>query len=380
MRSAVVRLVPGLTVHLGDARVALARLEPASVDCCVTSPPYWGLRNYGTPPLAWGGRPGCRKDILPANANTFISRVATDGRRDAAATNGCRFCPQCGAWLGHLGLEPTPDLYVQHLVDVFRGVRHVLKPGGTLWINLGDSYTSGGRDTRDPGSSKLHPAFLDGRRGDRPPTPPGLKPKDLVGIPWLVAFALRADGWWLRSDIVWSKPNPMPESVRDRPTRTHEYLFRLANSERYYYDANAVKEPCASGSSDIRKMVDAMPRIGSKHKNFEDPFSKASSSTNIGRRRGVGDPSGRNRRSVWTIATQPYRGAHFATYPERLVEPCILAGSRPGGTVLDPFAGSGTTLAVALRLGRAAIGIELKAQYVDLVVQRVRRDRAQAAA
>src|ERR1700682_4985544 len=170
MSRRVIHPLPGLTVHVGDARTALARIEAGSADCCVTSPPYWGLRNYGTPPLAWGGQPDCqhrwgvmergrRKDILPAEVTTLTSRIATDSRQDAAGTDGGRFCLQCGAWRGHLGLEPTPDLYVQHLVEVFRGVRRALKPGGTLWLNLGDSYTSGGRETRDPGRSKLHPAF-----------------------------------------------------------------------------------------------------------------------------------------------------------------------------------------------------------------------------
>jgi len=340
-----------------------------------------------------------------------------------------------------LGLEPTPEQYVRNLVGIFREVRRVLKPTGTLWLNLGDSYTSGGRPTRDSGTNKVRESL---RGLIRPAVPQGLKPKDLVSIPWRVAFALQADGWYLRSEIVWAKLNPLPESVRDRPTRSHEYVFLLAKSERYFYDAVATLEPCQSGPSDIRKMMESLPRVGGKHKILIDPLAKASAATRIGRHRAVGNPTGRNRRSVWTIATAPYRGAHFATFPPALVEPCIQAGTSQRGccahggapwrrhasvsyanprnrrtngrrsverresprflvrlekqiktidwrpactcsagdpvpcTVLDPFAGSGTTLMVARRLGRNAIGIELNGEYESLI--RSRCDSGQAAA
>jgi DNA modification methylase len=411
-----------VTVYAGDVRSVLGFFADASVDCCVTSPPYWGLRDYGIPAQVWSGDPGCQH-----------------------AWNDTAFCRRCGAWLGHLGLEPSPDLFVQHMVEVLREVRRVLRPSGTLWLNLGDCYNAGTTAPRRPSHDRVGYWQAAGSMGDRRVHATDLKPKDLVGIPWRVALALQADGWYLRADLIWAKPNPMPESVSDRPTRSHEYVFLLSKNPRYFYDAEAIREPCASGPSDLRKMGEQLPRIGGKHKELVDRLSKASAGTNIGRKRSVGDPSGRNRRSVWTIATQPYRKAHFATFPERLVEPCILAGSSGGGgcsrcgvpwqrvlevgyrnpgnrstngprsvarrhetagfavrlerhattigwkrtcscegaganaaVVLDPFAGSGTTLAVAKRLGRQALGIELNPDYVELIKERCKRAQSPA--
>jgi len=308
-------------------------LKNEIVQCIVTSPPYWGLRDYGVE--------------------------------------------------GQIGLEPTPELYVQQLTEIFREVRRVLRKDGTLWLNLGDSYAGSaqgwgkkgqcaGQKQKTNAGSSLERYLL-----DRPPNyissrqPNGLKPKDLVGIPWRVAFALHADGWWLRSDIIWYKPNPMPESVRDRPTKAHEYVFLFAKSRKYYYDADAVKEECASGPSDIKKMIEGKDRIGGKHKGLSDNLNKASSATRIGRKRAVGSPEGRNRRSVWTIATQPYKGAHFATFPEKLVEPCILAGSRPQDLILDPFAGTATVGRVCLKYQRRFVGLELKLDYIKLAQKRL---------
>lgn len=287
--------------EVGDCREIMRRwvAEGVRVQMCVTSPPYWGLRDYGVE--------------------------------------------------GQIGLEPTPEAYVANMVEVFVLVRELLADDGVLWLNLGDCYATGAgkvgecpgggdQGERWKGNRGTHTAENSGKHASSlaamgPRTQPnrmpiaGLKPKDLVGIPWRVAFALQAAGWYLRSDIIWSKPNPMPESVNDRPTKAHEYLFLLSRSGRYYYDAEAIKEPCESGPSDIRKMEESLERIGGKHKTLDDPYSKASGATNIGRKRSVGSPSGRNRRTVWEIATQPYSGAHFATFPEALVEPCILAGS-----------------------------------------------------
>ncbi len=380
-----------ITLLHGDCRDVLKTLADESVQMCVTSPPYWGLRDYGIEGVVWG-----------------------DG------------------WRGCLGLEPTPELFVAHLVEVMREVRRVLRDDGTLWLNLGDSYTSGmfvhgykrniiqpqnnWADTRlESRKTTLGATITDRDPGD-------LKPKDLVGIPWRVAFALQADGWYLRSDIIWHKPNPMPESVTDRPTKAHEYLFLLAKQERYYYDAEAIKESAAGGRERF-----SGDQYGTKG---------LDASRNDGGRIDREVVIARNRRSVWTISTAPYKGAHFATFPPALVEPCILAGTSERGccpkcgkpweriieptghvnkrepahapnncptkvdstgwapttratdawrsgcdcrckygvpcTVLDPFVGSGTVCLVSERLGRDSIGIDLNPEYINgLAEQRV---------
>ena len=376
----------------GDLRDRLGDLEPGSVQTCVTSPPYWGLRDYGDD--------------------------------------------------GQLGLEPTPERYVENLVSVFREVKRVLRDDGTHWLNLGDSYASTGGEVVRPGKTAQTGNTLKTLHPDsRVDVPPGLKPKDLVGIPWMVAFALRADGWYLRSDIIWAKPNPMPESVTDRPTKAHEYLFLLSKSPRYYYDADAIREEHAPGS---------IERIEA---GFKDQYGDAASGGYRGAYGGPNgeqvNPAGRNKRSVWTVTTQPFPGAHFATFPPKLIEPCVLAGSPPkccgecggpwervteaeqtalrdthlarkrernvggrtdgytqlpaggviGGNrqtrgwkatcyhadssapddsrrpiVLDPFAGSGTTGVVALRHDRDFVGIELNPAYAQMARNRIYDD------
>ena len=254
-----------------------------------------------------------------------------------------------------IGLEPTPELYVEHIVQVMHEVKRVLRDDGTLWLNLGDSYSGSGR-----GPSSMNSA----QEMWNATVPAGLKPKDLVGIPWRVAFALQADGWWLRSDIVWSKPNPMPESVTDRPTRSHEYVFLLSKSARYYYDADAIREQTNTMATweewvagDGRKMPSGnlVEGVNAGFGAKQDSFTH---------------PAGRNKRSVWEIATQPYAKAHFATFPEKLVEPCILAGCPEGGAVLDPFAGSGTVGLVAERLGRHSVLIEANEEYCEMARER----------
>lgn len=335
------------TLYRGHALDVLRALPDRSVHCCVTSPPYWGLRRYGLPPAVFGGKLGCGHLWEPQRS--YKDSPARDGGEgvgfhDPETTREQRwtvseFCATCGAWRGELGLEPSPDLYVAHLVEVFREVRRVLRDDGTCWLVLGDSYSGSWGNYVAPGSTSAK--ALDKRRKDRYGTfrPPmaardgrfGLKPKDLVGVPWMVAFALRDDGWWLRSEVIWHKPNGMPGSQKDRPTIAHEHLFLLAKSRRYFYDEFAVREPLTSGPSDLRKMVEGRERLGGKSLTNGDLRNAASMRSNIGRKRGVGDPGGRTRRSVWTVATVPFKGAHFATFPPALVRPCILAGTSDYG-------------------------------------------------
>ena len=290
-------------------------VEPKSVQTCVTSPPYFGLRDYGVD--------------------------------------------------GQLGLEPTPEAYVAGMVEVFREVRRALADDGTLWLNIGDSYArTGGTDRKVSASAQVGSTrnTLE-QMSDRTSNAAvlGLKPKDLIGIPWMLAFALRADGWYLRQDIIWSKPNPMPESVTDRCTKAHEYLFLFSKSERYFYDSQAIMEPVAASTVDRLSQTNLAQQVGS---------TRVPGKTN-GNMKAVGNGETRNRRSVWTVATRPYKGAHFATFPPALIEPCILAGSRPGDAVLDPFGGSGTTAGVAQQHGRRSILCELNSEYLDLIPGRM---------
>ncbi len=327
-----------LQILTGDCREVLKTLPEQSVNCCVCSPPYWGLRDYGME--------------------------------------------------GQLGLEESPQHYVSRLVSVFREVRRVMRDDGTLWLNLGDSYNGYMANQRatsiSAANQESRPVFKSGH-GRRTET---LKAKDLVGIPWRVAFALQEDGWYLRSDIIWHKPNPMPESVTDRPTKAHEYLFLLSKSERYHYDAEAIKEQSITGDerrpygSEGSWQLDGRPdeqRHGGKPRNGANSLRGQGAereATNGPANRdgrdmatvGVGDT--RNKRTVWTVPTSPYPEAHFATYPPDLIKPCILAGCPAGGTVLDPFGGSGTTGMVALELGRKAILIELNPEYARLAQDR----------
>jgi DNA modification methylase len=302
----------------GDSLSVLRDMPAESIDCCVTSPPYWGLRDYGVD--------------------------------------------------GQIGLESTPDEFVARLVDVFREVRRVLKTDGTCWVNLGDSYNahSGQRKTTDKAGVKQ--SSDSGSVGAPSRNVDSLKPKDLCGIPWRVAFALQADGWWLRQDIIWHKPNPMPESVRDRCTKAHEYVFLLTKAERYWWDAEAMKEPCSDDM--VRRSLAGHTRGA----NGKLDQSRCDANTLRGEKSKTIDVSrGRNRRSVWTLATQATPEAHFATFPLELPEMCLRAGCREGGTVLDPFNGAGTTGLVALKNGRKYIGIELNPAYVEITHQRFQK-------
>ena len=335
-------------IHTGDCITAMQGMDPGSAQMCVTSPPYFGLRDYG-----------------------------------------------CA---GQIGLEQTPGEYVAKMVDVFREVRRVLRDDGTLWLNLGDSYNGYMANQRGTGlETKRQQArkYIEPGAGLRTDT---MKNKDLMGMPWRVAFALQADGWYLRQDIIWHKPNPMPESVRDRCTKAHEYIFLLSKNERYYFDADAMQEPTvgalpgnknhrgatASAEGDEKRRPKAgltayCERQRSKRDSFKRDNSKRAEvipGQTVGTHRADREESDydtatRNRRSVWTVATRPYKGAHFATYPPALVEPCVLAGSRPGDTILDPFGGSGTTGEVAVLAGRRAVLCELNPEYVALAERRI---------
>lgn len=296
--------------HFGDCLETLQRMPDGIVNTCVTSPPYFGLRDYGHD--------------------------------------------------GQIGLEPTPDEFIAKLVSVFREVRRVLSDDGTLWLNIGDSYAS------NPASGGPSSKKLNGPQNATPinipyKRPPGLKPKDLIGVPWMLAFALRADGWYLRQEIIWAKPNPMPESVTDRCTKSHESIFLLAKSEKYYCDMAAIQEQAIGGTPGNTK-----PTKGGQA--YEDGAAEHRTAANL---HNIGARETRNKRSVWTVATTPYKGAHFATFPTALIEPCILAGAPAGGVVLDPFFGSGTTGQVAQGLGRKFIGCELNPAYKALQDKRL---------
>jgi DNA modification methylase len=302
------------TILHGDVLDKLKEIETESIQCVVTSPPYWGLRDYGSD--------------------------------------------------GQLGLEETPEEYVENMVKVFREVKRVLKHDGTVWLNLGDSYSSGsgGYDDKYMHNSTSGTPSGGVRKSVSASKPFGLPTKNLVGIPWRVAFALQADGWYLRQDIIWHKPNPMPEPVTDRCTKSHEYIFLLTKSAKYFYDNDAVREPVAESSigrlnQNIDQQVGTTRANGGKKSN--------------GNLKAVGDiEKGRNKRSVWTITTKPYKEAHFAVFPPKIPELCIKAGSKEGDIVLDPFFGSGTTGWVAQRLGRKWIGVELNAEYIKIAEKR----------
>lgn len=319
-------------LYHGDALSVLQSLPDQSVNCCVTSPPYFGLRDYGVE--------------------------------------------------GQIGLEKTPDEFVAKLVEVFREVWRVLRDDGTCWVNLGDSYNAAGRDghgTRIGAKQGTNRASANGFDLNRP-SADNLKPKDLIGIPWRVAFALQADGWYLRQDTIWHKPNPMPESVTDRCTKSHEYVFLLSKSARYYYDHEAVKEKADPKNYRKNPSVRAVPPGKTKNGKLDTKRGEVFCETR--NRRSVWtieedeyaqflqwkEDHAQDKTDVWSIAAKPFKGAHFACFPPKLIEPCILAGCPVGGVVLDPFVGSGTTMLVAKQFGRKSIGIELSQKYIDGII------------
>lgn len=376
----------------GDVRDKLRELPPNSVQCVVTSPPYYGLRDYGT--AQWeGGDPEC--DHLRVNDKRVgVKQVSNAGTNKLGFSS---ICGKCGATRidAQIGLEQSPDDFVMSMVEVFREVRRVLRQDGTLWLNLGDSYAAERKGPVLPDSLRdgNTTGIPDGRAGNRSAEvlrEAGIKSKDLMGIPWRVALALQADGWYLRADIIWDKINPMPESVEDRTTKSHEYLFLLAKSERYYFDAPAIYEQY----DDPEGVPDAedLPGLELPLTTFPDHIDARGKAVNKRAIKRPANRAGKNKRSVWRIPSQPYKGAHYATYPEALVTPCVLAGSRAYGkrcdckalfgkdtckcpeqadTVLDPFCGSGTTGVVAVRHERNFIGIELKPDHVQQARERI---------
>ena len=362
------------TLLQGDCRNVLATLPDESVQCCITSPPYWGLRDYRT--ASWeGGDQNCDHVADQSKTKKFGNDAFNEDRpsREETKTAGYYFdkvCGKCGATRidAQLGLEQSPEEYVDNLVEVFREVRRVLRDDGTLWLNLGDSYTSGNRADRDPALVSSSSGLTNRSNGlDRARTPVGLKPKDLVGIPWRVAFALQADGWYLRQDIIWHKPNPMPESVTDRCTKAHEYIFLLTKSQKYAYDAEAIKEPSISFKDVGDGKATKIKFGGNKYGDSDDPKHQTKSGNEYT------DNGKRNKRSVWTVTTKPYSEAHFATFPPELIEPCILAGSAPDTLVLDPFNGAGTTGVVSIQNSRRYIGIELNPEYLEMSRKRIQQ-------
>lgn len=398
---------------VGDARVQLATLEPGSIQSCITSPPYWGLRDYGTDPLVWGGDSDCAHEwgqterrserqsknglgsssLSKPHSATFVVLHETLGK--TAGT----FCP-CGAWLGSLGLEPTPELFISHLVELFRGVRRVLRDDGTLWLNLGDSYAGSGKgpsNSLNKGNPHAHEAALTmGRNtsqyanGQAPTTrlsvPGNAKPKDLLMIPARVAIALQADGWYLRSMIPWLKRNSMPESVTDRPSSAVEYWFLLSKSRTYYFDADSIR--VGNGREATPSEYAAVKAKGTWESGGIGRYAGALKSASVPT---LTHPNGRNRRNTdWFFETwqglmldeegdplalvvnpQPLKLAHFASFPTRLIEPMVKASTRPGHTVLDCFGGSGTVGLVADRLGRDAVLIDLKPEYSEMATGRL---------
>ena len=355
-------------VIIGDNRKALKKLPDASVQTVVTSPPYWGLRDYGT--ANWtGGDEACEHIKDASKTKKFGNDEFNKNRpsREATKLPGYYYkdlCELCGATFedNQIGLEQSPDDFIEQLCIVFDEVWRVLKDDGTIWVNLGDSYSAMRDSKATPDSLRNGDGTKVGTAANRNPEnlrKAGLKHKDLVGIPWRFAFAMQARGWYLRSDIIWHKPNPMPESVTDRPTKSHEYIFLMTKSPRYYYDHEAIKEDAIWAEE---------KRAGKGRLHYD---GKRQGEKGTGQENFVSIVDKKNKRSVWQVNVKGYKEAHFATYPTELIEPCILAGSKEGDTVLDPFSGSGTTGEVALKHGRNYVGLELNPDYAAISEKRI---------
>jgi DNA modification methylase len=350
-------------IEFGDCREIMRKWASQGVKAqtCITSPPYYGLRDYGTGKWVGGDENCSHKRDSKYSDKTITGHANKDLTVGDAIYKSV--CPKCGAIREdrQLGLEETPEEYIKAMVEVFRCVWDVLEDDGTLWLNIGDSYYNyrpgkGQALVQQSVANNIQDLpQICARRGNKLE---GLKEKDLIGIPWMLAFALRADGWYLRQDIIWHKPNPMPESVGDRCTKSHEYIFLLSKSRKYHFDHEAIKEPLKGEPETRDKNAEGYQADYSKG----DRFSKGE--------RVFGADGMANKRSVWSVPVKPYTGAHFAVFPSELIEPCILAGAPVGGIVLDPFMGSGTTAQVAQDLGRQYIGCELNPEYGKLQKKR----------
>jgi len=369
------------SIHIFNGDCREMDLPNERVQCVVTSPPYWGLRKYaGLPDLVWGDNHCGHQwgDLIPNpmcksgkhGPASILTKTADEQHAVRKESNQGSFCSLCGTWKGQYGLEPTPEMYIQHTIGILREIRRVLRKDGVVFWNIGDSYVSG----KSRYSSKPHTISGGKDRGDNHSQKPDqyyhpiLKDKDLCLIPFRVAIAAQEDGWWVRSIIIWSKPNPMPESVTDRPTESHEYILMLTKSARYYFDQDAVREPVKDPDElryryQLRQSKNYDLRNTDKGQQWADGSSMTEEQI----------LAGRNIRSVWEFPTQPYPEAHFAVFPEKLPEICIKAASKPDDLVLDPFMGSGTTLWMAKKLGRRGVGYELSEEYCQLALERNRQ-------
>ena len=344
------------TIFYEDCRVGLRKLLDKSVDCCVTSPPYFGLRDYGT--AQWvGGDPDCKHFVMGDGFSAGMKQKTNTGSLRTAKD----VCPTCEAVRidRQIGLEETPELYISQLVEIFTEVKRILKSAGTLWVNIGDSYAGSGRGKGDINKKGIQQKASYVGDFIKPYRLNGYKNKDLIGIPWMLAFALRDAGWYLRQDIIWAKPNPMPESIKDRCTKSHEHIFLLSKSSKYHFDHLAIQTET----------------VGSEH-DKTSRMSKKTCPTGLinGIRKSGGYYPNANKRDVWTICTAPEPEAHFACFPQKLIVDCIKAGCPENGIVLDPFMGSGTTAVVARKLNRKYVGFELNPDYMKIADAKLRRE------
>ena len=376
-------------IHCGDNVEVMKNFPSDSVDLVVTSPPYWGLRDYGNEHQIWGGDPECEHgwgdEIVKSQTggNTEKRQLRKGSENFQAYESSSKFCSKCGAWVGCLGLEPHPQMFVDHLVEIFREVKRILKTSGSFWLNLGDSYcsTSGGPAANDKSSLGEKTKAAQRRASYQGEKSNWLQPKQKLMIPHRVAIALQDDGWVLRNDVIWHKSNHMPESVQDRLTKSYENFFFFVKSRKYYFDLDSIRKPSTStpwtNVSNKGPYQENNPRkyVGKYDPDIAETVSSPRARQSTRETTSYYNPKGKNPGDVWKIATKPFKGSHFAVFPPKLIEPIIKAACPVDGVVLDPFAGSGTALRVARKLGRSFIGIEINPEYAKMCEARVRGDK-----